>query len=488
LTQEVGVEQVYAAIEDAFKRNDLKKVEGLLMPALDQFPDLSRFWFYNGCLNFKLGYCAQAAVAFEKAIALDDAAHIYSNLGACYRRMNRNDEGLRILHQALDRMPNYAPALVNVGSMYVNEGCPEKGIPYLEKAVEIGGERGAVWNLGLLYLESCRFAEGFDCYREGVTHERSVRIYGTEQHGIAEPKLLDDESFREAVQSGRRPKLIVWGEQGIGDEIMFATIFPEAREHFDVVFECHPRLERLHRNAHPGLPLYPTRKDEWIAWPVTEKVHAEFKAPIGDLACYYRRNLASFLGAKVVYKPNPKEVLEYRARLEAVAGGRPIVGLATRGGVMQTARQYRTLRIGAEVDRLMQETDAVFVALDYDDMLPLANYIAEKYGEGRYLWHPAVVQHWDYEHTAALIAATDLTVTVCQSAAHLSAAIGHPTRVLCPVKCAWRYAPVPGQPDLWYWYPYEQIAIYRQDDPESWETPLTLAIRDINALRLQEAA
>ena len=41
---------------------------------------------------------------------------IYSNLGACYRRMNRNEQGLAILMQALDRSPNYAPALVNVGS------------------------------------------------------------------------------------------------------------------------------------------------------------------------------------------------------------------------------------------------------------------------------------------------------------------------------------------------------------------------------------
>jgi hypothetical protein len=254
------------------------------------------------------------------------------------------------------------------------------------------------------------------------------------------------------------------------------------------VFECHPRLERLHRNAHPGLPLYPTRKEEWISWPVTDAINAEFKAPIGDLACYYRRDLADFMDVQIIYKANPKEVAEYRARLEAVAQGRPIIGLASRGGVLQTARHYRTLRIGKEIDRLMKETDALFVALDYDDMLPLANYITEHYGDQRYLWYPSIVQHWDFDHTAALIASTDLTVTVCQSAFHLSAALGHPTRCLTPIKCAWRYAPVPGQPELSYWYPHPEVAIYRQDDPESWEHPLTRAISDINELSAQEAA
>ena len=486
MTQEVGVEQVFEAVEDAFKRNDLKRVEGLVMPALDQFPDQSRFWFYTGCLWFKRGYAAQAAASFERAIDLEDAPHIYSNLGACYRRMNRNAEGLAVLKLALDRTPDYAPALVNVGSMYVNEGDPHAGIPYLERAVELGGEQGAVWNLGLLYLEAARFGEGFDCYRAGVTHERSQRNYGAAEHGLPEPQLLDDAAFERAKQAAVKPRLIVWGEQGIGDELMFATILPDAREHFEVVFECHPRLERLHRNAYPGVPLYPTRKDEWITWPVTDRVTADYKAPLGDLACYYRRDLAAFTDAwgrhGAPYRANPAEVAQYRDRLVARAQGRPIVGLATRGGVMTTARTYRTLRIGEEIDRLMAETDALFVALDYDDMTPLAHYVDEKFGADRYLWYPSLVQHYDYDHTAALIGACDLVVTVCQSAFHLAAAMGRPTRCLVPKKCAWRYAPVPGAPDLSYWYPSPDVRLYRQDDPESWSTPLARAIADVNAL------
>lgn len=485
MPQEVGVERVYAAIEEAFRSEDLNRAEALLMPALDQFPDNSRFWFYVGCLNFKRNYCAQAAACFERALDLDDQPHIYSNLGACYRRMNLNDRGLEVLRRGLDRNPNYAPTLVNIGSMFVNEGNPHEGIPYLERAIAADPkERGAVWNLGLLYLEAARFAEGFDHYRAGVTHERAVRKYGSELDGIPEPALLNEESFRQAVDSGERPTLIVWGEQGIGDELMFGTIIEEARQHFEVIFECHPRLVNLHRSAHPGVPLYPTRKEEWIQWPISDSVKAEFKAPIGDLPCYYRRDLDAFKRGwrGPVYHADPAEAERYRKALTAVAGGRPIVGLATRGGVMQTSRNYRTLRIGKEIDRLMAETDAIFVALDYDDLTGLEEYCAEKY-PGRYHWWPSIVQHWDYDHVAALIRATDLTVTVCQSAFHLSAAMGHPTRCLTPVKCAWRYAPIPDEPELSYWYPTEQVRLYRQDDPTSWQHPLDRVIADINSIR-----
>jgi ADP-heptose:LPS heptosyltransferase len=135
-----------------------------------------------------------------------------------------------------------------------------------------------------------------------------------------------------------------------------------------------------------------------------------------------------------------------------------------------------------EIDHLLSNTDCLFVSVDYDDMTNLSSYVDEKYGEDRFKWWPSVCQHYEYDHTAALIAACDLTVTVCQSAAHLSAAMGRPTRVLTPKQCAWRYAPVSSS-ETWFWYPDPAIKLYRQDDPESWTGPLNRVIADIGGLR-----
>lgn len=482
--QELGLSHVCAAIDDAFRRNDFARVDQLLWPAIDQFSDVPQLWFYAGNLNFNLGRVALAEACFQRCVDLDVNPLVLANLGASYRRMNKHAEGIKVLEAALDKQPDYEPALVNLGSMYVNEGCPEKGIPHLEKARELGRakgrtERGAEWNLGLLYLESGRFGEGFDLYRGGLGKERLMRTYGKESKGVKEPEVLQPDSPTEGKT------LIIWGEQGIGDELMAGTIIEDARKDFaEVIFECHPRLERLHRDAHPGMRIYPTRKDDHIAWPIEDNIRADYKAPIFDLAARYRRDLASFETAwrerGPTYRADEAETREYREHLEAIAQGRPIVGLATRGGVMQTARTYRTMR-SPEVDFLMENTDALFVALDYDNMVDLNIYVAEKYGD-RYRWWPSVVQHWDYDHLAALISACDLTVTVCQSAAHLSAAMGKPTRVLTPKRCAWRYAPV-SDPECWYWYPDSAIKLYRQDDPTSWRGPLERVVSDIRGLQ-----
>lgn len=426
-----------------------------------------------------------AVRAFEHCIDLDENPLVLANLGAAYRRLNQHENGLRVLRAALDRDPDYQPALVNLGSMYVNEGNPGPGIPYLEHAVELGRaagkqERGAVWNLALLYLEAGRFAEGFELYRQGLGAERLIRTYGHEKEGIPEPALLQPNDV------GAGKTLIVFGEQGIGDELMFGTCLEQAREEFgEVIFECHPRLARLHEWAHPGLRLFPNRKDEVIDWPITNRIIADYKCPIGDLAARYRRTREDFIAAYEargpVYSADQAEVESYREQLKAIAGGRKIVGLATRGGVMNTARIYRTLRI-PDADYLISSTDCLFVSLDYDDMLGFASYVHEKHGEDRYRWFPSVVQHWDFDHTAALVAACDLTVTVCQSVAHLAAGMGMPTRVLTPARCAWRYARMP-DPEQWFWYPSANVKLYRQDDPESWRGPLDRVIDDIRGLK-----
>lgn len=480
--QELSITDVCGAIDAAFKANDYKRVETLLWPALDQFNELPQLWFYAGNLLFNTGRLALAVQAFERCVELDTNPLVMANLGAAYRRLNEHDKGIRVLEATLDRDPHYAPALVNLGSMYVNEGTPEKGIPYLEHAVEIGKakgaiERGAEWNLGLLYLEAGRFTEGFDIYRRGYGSERLSRSY---KWGDApEPELLLP------AHDGKGKTLIVYGEQGIGDELMAGTIIEEAREEFgEVIFECHPRLERLHADAHPGLRLFPTRKDDYIDWPIKHNVVADYKAPLMDLAARYRPDLESFKSAWTkrgpTYRADAGEAASYREQLEQIAQGLPIIGLATRGGVMQTARQYRTLKI-LDADYLFGNTDCLFVSLDYDDMFGFANYVTEKHGESRYRWFTSIVQHWDFNHTAALVAACDLTVTVCQSVAHLSAAMGRPTRVLTPQRCAWRYARMP-DPEQWFFYPDPAVKLYRQDDPESWKGPLDRVIADIRGL------
>ncbi len=488
--QEVQLADVCDEISKAFEGGNLRRVDELIWPALDQFPDLAQLWFYAGNLFFRTGRCALAMVCFERCIHLDTNPAVYANLGATLRRLQLHDAGETVLRTGMERFPDYEPTLINLGSMYVNEGSPELGIPPLERACELGEkkgvfEKGARWNLGLLYLESGRFKEGFEFYRTGLGQERQQRIYAYDvKLDTGETLVATEPEWLQPDHVGTGKTLIVYGEQGIGDELMIATLLEEARAEFgEVIFECHPRLERLHRNAHPGMRIFPTRKDKQLFWPIQERIQADYKAPIFDLAARYRPDLQSFLNKQtLLYVANPREEDEYSAWLRALANGRPIVALGTRGGVPNTARQYRTIRTN-DLDHLFESTDALFVSVDYDDMSEFAVHVHEKFGPGRFLWSPAIVQHWDYEHTAALIAACDLTVTVCQSAFHMSAGMGQRTVGLVPKRCAWRYAEIKESPELSYWYPFQQIQLFRQAENDDWRGPLDRAIEVIRGVK-----
>lgn len=462
---ELGLTQVIAGIQSAFERHDIERAEYLLWTALDQYPDLPALWFFAANIQLEKGQSAMAVQSFRRAIELEDNPIFWANLGAAYRRMNKTEEARRCLTRALEIAPTDGSALTNMCATYVNEGLPEEGIRYGEAALKSKQGERAMWNLALLYLEAGRFAEGFAAYHKGVNHERQLRTFTAKADREKEPKLLEPEYER----AGKT--LVVYGEQGLGDELLFGTVLPDALEDFGhVIFECHPRMEALHRRAHAQaieqgkLTIHPTRKDAIIEWP-HQAGPIDYKAPIGDLCHLYRNSREDFKAAwdrrGPIYSPPEAETARYRERLLALADGRRIVGFSMRGGVMQTNRLYRSIR-PEDLAPLFRREDLMLVALDYEDITRQVEWFANTYGKDRYYWFPSITHGWDWgDHTAALIAACDLTVSVCQSAAHLSAAMGRTTYVLTPSRPAWRYG-LTGEE--WFPYPAPNVKLLRQSE------------------------
>jgi ADP-heptose:LPS heptosyltransferase len=82
--------------------------------------------------------------------------------------------------------------------------------------------------------------------------------------------------------------------------------------------------------------------------------------------------------------------------------------------------------------------------------------------------HGIEISHWseaidDYDETAALVAALDLTLTVCTAIAHLAGALGRPLWVMAPTNAEWRYG---RSGDTMAWYPSARI--FRQTRAGDW--------------------
>lgn len=491
--QAIGLQQAFPEIEYCLAHlkepGNREKVEALLWPALDQFPEIAPFWFYAGAYLAQTGRHALAIRCFERSYELQPNPEILSDMGACYRCLNRSDDSRRMLLRSLEHLPDDSRTLTNLCGSYVNEGDPWPGIEYGERALALEANDKAKWNLSLLHLEAANYARGFDLYSEGKHEHREQRDYALP--GEAEPSLLTPELHGQLKGHGKT--LIVHGEQGLGDELMFCTQLLDVIRDYDIVLDCHPRLEWLHRNASWARELerqgrevriVPTRKNFGEPQDRPIGVKADAKIAAGDLCRLYRRQESDFAWRGPTYCAPEAEIQEFREHLMAFAGGRKIIGLAMRGGTISTNTRYRRLPL-PEAEKLLAREDCLFVGLDYEDMTEFSQYVAQKFGPERYIWSAAINFAWDYHHVAALIAATDSVITVPQSVMHLSAGMGHSTEVLVPSKPDWRMGQTGSS---WIWYPGSHCTLHRQIGND-WNAVVDSAMASIDArLSRKEAA
>lgn len=451
---------------------DLQAVNHLLWDALNQHDNNPHLWHYAGWYFNHVGSHAIAAQCLKRCYELESNPIVLANIGKTYRSQQQPDRALEVMQAALARLPEDPDTLGAAAICYVASGNPQPGIELGERAQAIKDMPEMRFNLGLLHLEAGNFERGFDLYATGKHRWRENRTYSKDEAN--EPPVLDPVlhgKLTEHTLDGRvKPTLLVYGEQGIGDEIMFSTMLKDVSKDYNIVFDCHPRLESLHRNSNwfgEGHVIHPTRKVRGDAIKGSFEVDVDAKTSIGNLCQIYRRSHRYFSSAW----PNlplfrmwefSAEIERYRRNLREVAQGRTIVGLAMRGGVFHTSTKQRRLNQSA-LTALMQNDACFYVGLDYEDMMGTAQAITAEFGSGRYMWPAAINFAWEYSHAAALVLATDVVVSVPQSVAHLSAALAHPTVVLNPIETAWREAGGP----TWYWYgPHAQML--RMKEPGVW--------------------
>jgi ADP-heptose:LPS heptosyltransferase len=159
---------------------------------------------------------------------------------------------------------------------------------------------------------------------------------------------------------------------------------------------------------------------------------------------YLRRTAAEFPAHSGYLRADPQKVEKWRGRLAALGQGRKI-GLSWRGGVARTGRSWRSLA-PAQLLPLFSQADGHFVSLQYGDADAEIAQLEKSHGVHVHHWADALA---DYDETAALVGALDLTISVCTAVVHLAGALGRPVWVMAPVKADARYG-LTGPSMRWY--------------------------------------
>ena len=424
----------------------LAEAEQVYQKILSENPDDWSTLLFLGSLFLQTDRRGAAIALMQKAALMKPAEPtIWNNLGTAFRQSHFQSQAMSAYRRTLNLLPDDEDALNNMITLYVNEGEPDKAERWAKRGIEVSKDFYQLkWNYGLTLLERGQYKEGFKMYAAGARcKDRLTRNYDC--------KPWDGNA---------KGRVVVYGEQGIGDEIMFFSQIPDVMKRAkSVVLDCHPRLEGLFKRAFPECKIYPTRKVE-PEWFHDDPV--DFKIAAGNLGQHFRKSIESF-PRKPYLKADPVRVEKMRERLKALGPG-PYIGLSWKGGKHKTREDQRSM--SPEMLKPLLSTNATFVSLQYTD-----EAAQECAGTPIVHW-PDVIAAKDYDETAALVEALDLVVSVCQSVIHLSGALGKECWVMTPHKKAWRYYSPDGTHMAWYG---DHVKLYQQKPDLDWK-PVVEAI------------
>jgi hypothetical protein len=301
--------------------------------------------------------------------------------------------------------PDLVAAQANLGLAIQEQGQFDAALAHYERL--IAGSPNVVeyrWNRGLARLSSGDFEHGWPDYE--LRNSRS---------GRSVERQFPFAPWTGAPLSARN--LLVYGEQGLGDEIMFASCLPDViTQARSVVVECDRHLEALFQRSFPAAAVHGAPRDSNRTW-----LHAfpelDTQIAISSLALHLRRQWSDFPDHHGYLRADPARVRFWASRLAGLGAGRKI-GLSWRGGTVKTRREARSLEIEHCLP-LLQVRGCRFVCLQAGDC---ADELALLRGQGAQIewWHEAVA---DLDELAALVTALDLVISVPTAVAHLTGAL-----------------------------------------------------------------
>ncbi len=277
-------------------------------------------------------------------------------------------------------------------------------------------------------------------------------------------RMLPFPLWRGEPLKGKR--VIVLTEQGLGDQIMFASCLPDllAMEPERIVVEMSKRVAATIARSFPSCEVVASNQNADMMW-ATDYPDTDCFVPLADLPGHFRLKPEDFPRHDGYLKADPVRVAHWRGVLEASGPG-PYIGVSWRGGTELTRGPVRTLE-PEQLEPLGTAVAATWVCLQYGEVQPQVDRMA----------HTSLpLQYWpesisDLDEFAALISALDLVITVCNTTVHYAGALGQPVWILAPKVPEWRYGLTSTSLP---WYPSSRM--YRQHEAGAW-TELVATVR-----------
>lgn len=426
------VKKIQRAVFDLISAKNLPDAWGLCQTLLEDNPNDAIALNFMGVIYLEKHDFPHAYQFFRRSLAENpNPAPVWANFGLAAHELGRNEEAIGSYLKSAQQNNEYAKAYANAAAVFVEESRWDDVKKSCELALQVEPDNSlAKQNLSHYYLAKHEWKKAWELWE--LTLGSKYRKEWT--YDCGEKRWDGTKGLR----------LVIQGEQGLGDEIMYASVIPDAiADSASVIVDCDPRLEKLFARSFPTAKVYGTRRDEHPSWLQDAKIDA--RVAMASMPYFYRNADNDFPGTPYL-KADPALVEMFKAYWRTL--GKPVYGVCTHGGTKTHNAEGRTIE--PEQFSPLFALDAEFVCLDYK----------AKHNNPRLRYMPWVTQASDYDVTAALIASLDAVIGVNTTAIHCANGLGVPTHILVPVHHQWRYE----APYVWS----KAATLYQQRKGDSW--------------------
>jgi tetratricopeptide (TPR) repeat protein len=386
-------------------------------------PDSDKVWVNLATSYMDLQHLDKAATALKRSLALNPALiESLNNLGFLHINQPNFVSAERCFRAALAVEARYAAPHAGLAEVYFLQDRAENALEHSGRALKLTPDDAQIQSRrAIQLLTSGRIAEGW------ATRDARLRARDAIEHQNRPPR------WDGTALAGR--SLLVTAEEGIGDEILFASCIPDvisAAGH--CVLECDPRLLGVFRRSFPTALVKPVRRTgdrfkpvqnyDWL--PKTPPIDLAIES--GSLFQHFRPSLDAYPSTQSYLVADPSRVADWKARLGKLGPGLK-VGFSWRSKALSRFRSTHYTTLEDWVD-LLGLPDIHFISMQY------GNGWAEEITEARDRHGCAITVFEDadlsddFEAIFALSQALDLIICPSSTLSWVGGALGVPTWVV----------------------------------------------------------
>lgn len=422
-------------------KNALKVLEAVPPALLRQSTQLK---YMHALILLEAGDIQGGAAILVSFIGNKDInqGELFNNLGSCYNRLEQYDEAIEWYERAYKAKHSTPEHYLNWAGVYQKkEETKIAGRLYDEAVSRFPENQELRYEQAIFLLKSESYSEGFkqySCRWQSLTfNERPTHVLLPKWNG----QFVDS--------------LLVVGEQGLGDLIVYASYIPVLSGRvgrIGLVFD--PRLSGLMQRSFSSVVNESIENGV-----VVSGRHYDAYIYAGDIGAFLTESHGwrnSFL------KPDEDKVVSFRERYRSLFPGKKLVGISwkSKRSVYGESKSVDIHDWGP----VFNVSDCQFINLQYGDVATDISVAEQKFGVKIYV-DSAVDTFNDMDGLAAQMSALDQVITTSNTTAHIAAAVNAPTWVILPFGAAL----------IWYWgfreektLWYPNVRLFRAKNVRDW--------------------